>query len=108
MTFHFVHGKDPRITIRLAGETYDAPIGADSRAALSLSGPSGLPFATQGKWDANGHFVLDLDTVANINHYTIEMNLNAASPSAKINEVTGELKDYVVKAHFQTGSHQPN
>jgi hypothetical protein len=46
--------------------------------------------------------------VANINHYKIEMDLNAASPSAKINEVTGELKDYVVKAHFQTGSHHPN
>jgi CubicO group peptidase (beta-lactamase class C family) len=100
MTFHFAHGKDPRITLRLADETYDAPIGTDNRPALSLSGPFGLPFATQCKWDANGHLVLDLDTVANINHYTIEMDLNVASPSAKINEVTGELKDYVVKAHF--------
>ena len=91
-----------------AEETYDAPIGTDSRPALSLSGPFGLPFAKQGKWDLNGHFVLDLDTVANINHYTIEMDFNADSPSAKINEVTGELKDYVVKAYFQTGSRHPN
>jgi hypothetical protein len=108
ITFHFSHGKEPRITLRLAGDTYEAPIGTDGRPILSSGGPFGLPFATQGKWNAKGHLILDLDTVANINHYKIDLTLDPVSPSVRIDEVTGELKDYVVKAHFQSGLHLSN
>ena len=108
ITFDFDNPNAPRLKLHLADKTYDVPVGMSGRPAFSSTGPFGLPFATQGKWDSKGHFVLDLDTVANINHYTIDIAVNAHNPTAKINEATGELKDYFVKARFQAGSHRTN
>jgi hypothetical protein len=39
-------------------------------------GPHGLPVATIGHWLSESEFLLDLDTVANINHFVLNIRFD--------------------------------
>ncbi|WP_114206562.1 serine hydrolase domain-containing protein [Acidisarcina polymorpha] len=101
MTFHFDRTESLALTIGLEGKIYTIPVGSKGRSIISSTGPFGLPFAAQGGWDQGGRFILDLDTLANINHYTIRIDVNAERPFLIIDETTGELHEYRLAARFK-------
>lgn len=84
---------EARATFTLFDGEWTVPVGLDGRPRLSSNGPSGLPIAAKGEWVSPQEFVLDLDTIANINHFIIRMQFAEREVQLRIDETTGELKN---------------
>ena len=65
--------KDGTATVALAyyGDPLRFPIGLDGVYRIGPHGPFGLPAGATGTWRSPTEFVLDVNFIANINHYTL-------------------------------------
>lgn len=87
--------------IKYYGEPFSFPIGLDGVYRVGKYGPLGLPAGATGKWTSDNEFLLDLNFIANINHYTlairftpaktIEVTANEASGVIRNGQLTGTL-----------------
>jgi CubicO group peptidase (beta-lactamase class C family) len=87
--------------IKYYGEPYSFPIGLDGVYKVGKFGPLSLPAGATGKWTSDNDFLLDLNFIANINHYTlaihftpektIDVTANEASGLIRNKHVTGTL-----------------
>lgn len=82
--------------LRLSNEEWTVPIGLDGRYRFSSEGPGRSPIAAKGEWVSADEFLLDLDTVANINHFSIHIQFAGRQVQLRINEATGEIKELAV------------
>jgi CubicO group peptidase (beta-lactamase class C family) len=92
----FKEGTDARATLQMNEHEWSVPVGLDGRYGFSSTGPSGLPMAAMGRWLSEREFLLDLNTVANINHFLIRMEFVGNRLQMTVDEVTGELKSLPV------------
>jgi CubicO group peptidase (beta-lactamase class C family) len=92
----FKAGTDARATLEIDGQKWSVPVGLDGRPGFSSTGPFGLPIAAAGRWLSEREFLLDVDTVANINHFLIRMDFVGNQLHLTVDEVTGELKGLAV------------
>jgi hypothetical protein len=53
--------------------------------------------ATVGRWLSDSEFLLDLDTVANVNHFLFNIRIDGDRVHLRMNETTGEMKDVAVE-----------
>jgi hypothetical protein len=81
--------------IDLAGQFFNFDVGLDDRPRIS-QGQYGLPITAQGKWLSADIFSLDLDTVANINHFLLELKFTGDRLAVRLDEVTGEVQGFRV------------
>jgi hypothetical protein len=88
-------------SLRISDREWTIPVGLDGRYRFSATGPEGLPMAARGAWTSSEEFVLDLDTVANINHFMIDVQFAGRDIRLRINEATGELKDLIVSGRMR-------
>jgi CubicO group peptidase (beta-lactamase class C family) len=94
LSLTFSGSKAAYVRLRFLGGEWSAPIGLDGRARFSSTGPSGQPMAAKGEWISPREFVLDLNTVANINHFVIHMQFDTERRvRLRIDEKTGEIKN---------------
>ena len=65
--------KDGTATVELAyyGDPLRIPIGLDGVYRIGPHGPFGLPAGATGAWRSETEFLLDVNFIANINHYTL-------------------------------------
>lgn len=101
LSLSFGQSNEAQAELQLAHQSYKVPIGLDHRPRFSSHGPFGLPLAAMGAWQADGKFLLDLDTVSNINHYLIRITFERSGVLLSIDERTGELKDFVLAGHLK-------
>ena len=87
---------EARAILQLFDAEYRVPIGLDGRYRFSSTGPAGLPMAARAHWVSASELVLDLDTVANINHFTIRVAFQDEQVTLRVDEATGEVNDLVV------------
>jgi hypothetical protein len=88
----FEDGTDGRATLQMNEHEWSVPVGLDGRYGFSSTGPYGLPLAAMGRWLSAHEFLLDLNTVANINHFLIRMDFVGDRVHMNVDEATGELK----------------
>jgi CubicO group peptidase (beta-lactamase class C family) len=91
-----------RATLSLFGAEYRVPVGVDGRYRFSSTGPAGLPMAARGYWASATEFVLDLDTVANINRFMIRIQFEDQQLRLRIDEATGEVRDLVAHGRAES------
>jgi len=84
---------DARAILKVGDVVLDARVGLDGVYRMSPEGPQHLEMGAMGHWQADDEFVLDLDTIANINHFRIAMKFGAGNVELTINEATGQLKN---------------
>jgi CubicO group peptidase (beta-lactamase class C family) len=94
LSLTFAGTAEAQATFQLFDGEYTVPVGLDGHARFSSTGPSGHPIAAKGGWLSPREFVLDLDTIANINHFIIRMQFAADRVQLRIDETTGELKNF--------------
>ena len=84
---------------------WSVPVGLDKRYRFSSTGPSagplGVSMAARGDWQSERVFQLDLNTIANINHFLIRMEFVGNQLHMTIDEATGELKKLPVRGRLQ-------
>lgn len=93
----FTKDSEAAITLQFAGAKWTTPLGLDGRRRFAPVGPHGLSVGTVGRWLSDSEFLLDLDTVANVNHFIFRIRFGDNRAHLTINEVTGEMKDVAVE-----------
>lgn len=92
----FYSTAEAQAEISLGGQKLKFKIGLDGRGRMS-NGSFELPIEAKGQWVSEHEFVLDVDTVANINHLIFNMTFQNARMRVTLNEVTGEVRDLRVE-----------
>ena len=64
---------EARVMVKYQGESLTFPVGLDGRYRRGPYGPFHLLAGAMGKWTSPNEFLLDLNLIANINHYTLRL-----------------------------------
>jgi CubicO group peptidase (beta-lactamase class C family) len=80
---------DARVDLRYYGQPLSFPIGMDGVYRLGPNGPFHMPAGATGKWLGDHEFLLDLNFVANINHYTLDIRFDGDRMDVTANEASG-------------------
>jgi len=95
LRFQFKDDNKAKVTLQFDTTTWTTPVGLDGKRRFE-PGPQGLFVATVGRWISGDEFLLDLDTVANVNHFLFNVQFHDNRVNIRMNETTGEMKDVVV------------
>jgi len=86
-------GKEARVDVKYLGEDLSFPLGLDGRYKLGPYGPLHLLAGAMGKWTPEGEFLLDLNFVAKINHYTLKLRFEGDRLEVDANEASGLIRN---------------
>ena len=80
--------------IRYYGEPLHVPMGLDGVYRIAPNGPMHLPIGATGKWTSENEFLLDLNFIANINHYTVAIRfLPDQTIDVTVDEASGLIRN---------------
>jgi CubicO group peptidase (beta-lactamase class C family) len=96
--------KEATATLQFQSSTWIVPVGLDGQRRFAPVGPHGLPVATVGRWLSDTEFLLDLDTVSNVNHFIFNAQFAGKRVQLRMNETTGEMKNVQVEGVALKGS----
>jgi CubicO group peptidase (beta-lactamase class C family) len=88
-------------TVEMLGREWRVPVGLNGRPIVSSPTPTGSPAAVAGHWASQRDFVLDLDTVAEVNHFVLRLVFDGDDLRIIADEVTGEVKGLTIQARRQ-------
>ena len=79
--------------MKYQGDSLTFPIGLDGRYRLAPCGPFHLLGGAMGRWTSANEFLLDLNFVANINHYTLRLRFEGDRLEMTADETSGLVRD---------------
>lgn len=97
MRLDFKSRNEATATLQFADGRWIAAVGLDGKRRFSPIGAYGLTVGLLGRWLSDSEFLLDLDTVANVNHFVFNVRIDGDRVSLTMNETTGEIKDVAVQ-----------
>lgn len=87
-------GDGAKVNFKYYGEPLSFPIGLDGLYRVGAYGPLGLPAGARGSWTADDTFTLDLNFIANINHYTLAIKfLHDHTIAVTADEASGLMRN---------------
>lgn len=89
-------GKDAQLKVRYLGQDLAMPIGLNGVYRLGPYGPLKLLAGARGHWTSDSDFLLDLNLISNINHYTLAMHFAGNSVDITANESSGLARNVQV------------
>jgi hypothetical protein len=89
----FAPSGDATVLITYIGKELSFPIGMDGRYRIGPHGPFGMPAGAKGRWTSETEFMLDLNFVANINHYTLDIRFIGDGIEVRANEASGLIRN---------------
>jgi hypothetical protein len=84
---------EARLDGKYYGEPLSFPVGLNGVYRLSPSGPFHLVSGAMGKWTTDSEFLLDLNFVANINHYTLDIRFHDDQMDVTASEASGLIRN---------------
>jgi hypothetical protein len=81
------------LNVKYLGTELSFPVGLDGRYRLGPNGPLHLLAGAMGKWTADNEFLLDLNFIANINHYTLKIRFDGDRAEVEANEASGLIRN---------------
>jgi hypothetical protein len=87
-----------QVALQMLGREWDVSVGLRGQPIVSSSTPTGSPAAVVGRWASEREFILDLDTVAEVNHFIFRLTFRRDELRILVDEVTGELKGLPIRA----------
>jgi CubicO group peptidase (beta-lactamase class C family) len=81
------------LRFKMMGEEYAVPLGLDGVYRLAATGPFNLPMGAKFAREGDGEYLLDLNLIANINHYELRMRFVGDRVEIVANEASGLAKD---------------
>jgi CubicO group peptidase (beta-lactamase class C family) len=82
-----------RVDVAYYGNPMSFPISLDGVYRLGPDGPFHMPAGATGKWIADNEFLLDVNFVANINHYTLDIHFDKDQIEVTANEASGLIRN---------------
>jgi CubicO group peptidase (beta-lactamase class C family) len=93
---------EARVLVKYQGENLTFPVGLDGRYRRGPFGPFHLLAGAMGKWISPNEFLLDLNFIANINHYTLHLGFEGDHLEMTADEASGLIRNGRV-----TGARRP-
>jgi len=93
LSLTFGKNGEARADVEYYGQPLSFPIGLDGVYGLGPNGPFHMPAGATGKWIADDEFLLDLNFVANINHYTLDIRFDRDQIQVTANEASGLIRN---------------
>jgi CubicO group peptidase (beta-lactamase class C family) len=84
---------EARVMVKYQGENLTFPVGLDGRYRRGPYGPFHLLAGAMGKWVSANEFLLDLNLIANINHYTLRLRFEGDHLEMTAGETSGLIRD---------------
>jgi CubicO group peptidase (beta-lactamase class C family) len=84
---------EARADVKYLGEDLSFPVGLDGVYRLGPNGPLHLLAGAMGKWTSENEFVLDLNFIANINHYTLKIRFEGGRIEVTADEASGLIRN---------------
>jgi CubicO group peptidase (beta-lactamase class C family) len=100
-------GKDARVTLGLGDRIWTGAIGLDGRYRFTTGTSGHSSWGVRGGWLSDDEFLLDLNTVAGINHFLVRIVPQDDQIRLAIDEVTGELKNLVLTGRAASSADTP-
>jgi CubicO group peptidase (beta-lactamase class C family) len=88
----FKNQSEASVTVKYYGKPFTFPVGLDGVYRLSRTGPMGLAGGARGKWSSDREFLLDLNFVANINHYALQILFDGDHIQVTADEASGLIR----------------
>ena len=85
-------------TLEFLGREWHVPVSLNGRPIVATPAPGRSPTAATGRWVSEREFVLDLDTIAEVNHFIFRLTFDGDELRIIVDEVTGELKGLPIRA----------
>jgi hypothetical protein len=93
LSLEFRSPGEVRLMVKYQGETLTLPVGLDGRYRRGPYGPFHLLAGAMGKWTSPNEFLLDLNFIANINHYTLRLRFEGDHLEMTADEASGLIRD---------------
>jgi CubicO group peptidase (beta-lactamase class C family) len=93
LSLTFPKNGESRVDLEYYGQPFSFPIGLDGVYRLGPNGPFHMPAGATGKWVADDEFLLDVNFVANINHYTLDIRFDGDQIEVAANEASGLIRN---------------
>jgi hypothetical protein len=93
LSLEFRAAGEARVMVKYQGEVLILPVGLDGRYRRGPYGPFHLLAGAMGKWTSPNEFLLDLNLIANINHYTLRLHFEADHLEMIADEASGLIRE---------------
>jgi CubicO group peptidase (beta-lactamase class C family) len=93
ISLKFAGEKEAHLEVKYYGSLLSFPVGLDGVYRLGPYGPFQLPAGAKGKWTSEDEFLLDLNFVANINHYTLKIGFEGDRINVTATEASGLIRE---------------
>ena len=97
----FSSNREASLTVKYLGTDLRIPVGLDGVYRLGPYGPLSLLAGATGKWTTETDFLLDLNLIANINHYTVLVHFSDKQADLTISESSGLIRNAHVTAALE-------
>jgi CubicO group peptidase (beta-lactamase class C family) len=84
---------EAQVKFRYVGQDLSMPVGLDGVYRLGPNGPLHLLAGARGHWTSDSDFLLDLNFISNINHYTLAMHFAGDSVDIAASESSGLIRN---------------
>lgn len=88
----FNRDRDAFARLELSDRTLLLPVGLDGRYRIADQAIDGIHPGTRGVWQTPSRFVLELDLIGKIDHYTLGMTFGGDTVSIELRERTGLMQ----------------
>ncbi len=93
---------EARLDVTYLGQPLTLPVALDGVYRLGPHGPLHLLAGAKGKWTNANEFLLDLNFIANINHYTLNLRFDGDRVEIAASEASG-----LIRGGHLTGTRRP-
>jgi CubicO group peptidase (beta-lactamase class C family) len=93
LSLTFGKNGEARVDVKYYGQPLSFPIGLDGVYRLGPNGPFHMPAGATGKWIGDNELLLDVNFVANINHYTLDIRFDKDQIEVTANEASGLIRN---------------
>jgi CubicO group peptidase (beta-lactamase class C family) len=89
----FEPGRDAVAQLELLDQTLVLPVGLDGRFRISDQAIDGIRPGARGTWRTSSEFVLEVDLIGKIDHYTLDFTFDGDAVRVELNERTGLMRE---------------
>jgi hypothetical protein len=93
LSLSFSKAGESTLVVKYYGQLFRFPVGLDGTYRVSHTGPFQLIAGAMGKWTGDSEFLLDLNFIANINHYTLDIKFHDDQIDVTANEASGLIRN---------------
>jgi hypothetical protein len=93
LSLTFAKNGEARVDFEYYGQPLSFPIGLDGVYRLGPDGPFHMPAGATAKWIGDNELLLDVNFVANINHYTLDIRFDKDQIEVTANEASGLIRN---------------